>query len=243
MKLYTESIKLGELANISFYTALEAFYAMGFELIEINQSEDGSLDDNNVCLGSIQFVHSSLKKLGKSIPEPLDYPHELTQFLGRKIWVSTIDEIANDPSTWGVFVKPKGLVKKFTGRVIRSTKDLIGCGDVTMNTPVWVSETVIFMAEWRVFIRYGVILGAKLYRGDWRAQFDHKIIENAVNLFVTAPAGYALDFGLTTDGRLLLIEVNDGYSIGNYGLFYVDYAKLLAARWAELTDQTDLCNF
>ncbi len=32
----------------------------------------------------------------------------------------------------------------------------------------------------------------------------------------------------------LLIEVNDGYALGSYGLFYPDYAKLLSARWAEL---------
>lgn len=44
---------------------------------------------------------------------------------------------------------------------------------------------------------------------------------------------------MTDDGRTLLIEVNDGYSLGCYGLFYIDYAKLLAARWAELTGTED----
>ncbi len=29
---------------------------------------------------------------------------------------------------------------------------------------------------------------------------------------------FSMDFGLTDDGRTLLIEVNDGYSIGCYGL-------------------------
>ncbi|MBQ8961536.1 MAG: hypothetical protein IJ071_10060 [Ruminococcus sp.] len=41
----------------------------------------------------------------------------------------------------------------------------------------------------------------------------------------------------------MLIEVNDGYALGCYGLFYIDYAKLLSARWAELTGTEDECAF
>ena len=40
-----------------------------------------------------------------------------------------------------------------------------------------------------------------------------------------------------------LIEVNDGYALGCYGLFYIDYTKLLSARWAELTGTEDECAF
>lgn len=53
--------------------------------------------------------------------------------------------------------------------------------------------------------------------------------------FSDAPNGYGIDFGVTDDGRTLLIEVNDGYALGSYGMYYLDYAKLLSARWAELT--------
>ena len=72
---------------------------------------------------------------------------------------------------------------------------------------------------------------------------DVKIIENCVNDYYDPPKGYALDFGLTDDGRTLLIEVNDGYALGCYGLFYIDYAKLLSARWAEFTGTEDECAF
>lgn len=68
-------------------------------------------------------------------------------------------------------------------------------------------------------------------------------IEHAVRDYVTAPAGYAIDFGVTDDGRTLLVEVNDGYALGSYGLFYPEYAKLLSARWAELTSTEDVCDF
>ncbi len=243
MKLYMENIALGEYSNISFYTALEAYYNMGFEIIKVENMNECVVQHDNVFLGSIQFIHNALNKLGLTIPEPLDYPSSLRKFLGREVWESTIDEIANNPNKWNVFVKPKGIAKKFTGRLIKGTNDLIGCGDINMNTPVWVSQPIQFIAEWRVFVRYGKVLGVRMYKGDWRAQYDPNVIESAIHSFENAPMGYALDFGLTKDNALLLVEANDGYALGNYGLFYIDYAKLLSARWAQLTGHKDLCDF
>ena len=49
-----------------------------------------------------------------------------------------------------------------------------------------------------------------------------------------APAAYGLDFGVTADGRTLLVEANDGFALGCYGLDPVIYAEMLEARWCEL---------
>lgn len=59
-------------------------------------------------------------------------------------------------------------------------------------------------------------------------------MRRAVASYVDAPQGYAVDFGLARDGRTLLVEVNDGYALGAYGLEPHAYAHLLAARWYEL---------
>ena len=53
------------------------------------------------------------------------------------------------------------------------------------------------------------------------------------------PAGRAIDLGVTSDGRTLLVEVNDGFALGSYGLDDVTYALLLSARWAELVGTED----
>lgn len=243
MKLYTEKIIRGKASNITVVTGIEAFYYMGFEIIEVERFDDLVVSPHNIFFGGIGFVQTALTKLDFKIPEHNDYPDCLSKFYGRKITESTIDKISNNPELWNVFVKPNDKLKKFTGRHIKTTYDLIGCGDIEGDVPVWVSEPVEFISEWRVFVRYKEILGVKLYKGDWRNQYDYKIIEEAVNSYENAPAGYALDFGLTADGRFLIVEVNEGYAIGNYGLFYIDYAKLISARWAEMTHQEDLCNF
>lgn len=243
MTLYIEKLIKGEFSNISFYTGIEAFYNMGFEIIEVESFKKLNIKYDNIFFGSIAFVQTALKNLGFEIPEHNDYPICLNEFYGRKITESTINKIANNPELWNVFIKPKGALKKFTGTHVKSTYDLIGCGDIQNDTSVWVSEPVNFVSEWRVFVRYKKIIGVKPYKGDWRGQYNVKIIEKAVEAYENQPAGFAIDFGLTDDGRFLVVEVNEGYSIGNYGLFYIDYAKLISARWAEMTKQRDLCNF
>ncbi|MFC0776398.1 ATP-grasp domain-containing protein [Terrimonas alba] len=243
MNLYIEKLVRGESSNISAYTAIEAFYNMGFEIIEVTTIENLEIEEGHIFLGSISFIHKALELLHIKTPEPLDYPESLKEFFGRKIYASTISQISNHPDSWNVFIKPKGYLKKFTGRLVKSTADLIGTSDFETDTPIWVSESVNFIAEWRTFVRYGEILGVRQYKGDWRCSYDYRIIEKAVASYTNSPKAYALDFGLTDHGKMLVVEANEGYSIGSYGLFYVDYAKLISTRWCELTGQKDLCNF
>lgn len=195
----------------------------------------------DVVVGYVGTVRSRLTDFGIPIQE-MDYPPELTKYLGRKVWTSKIDTINNNPDLWPLFVKSVQ-DKHFTGVVVRSSKDLIGCGRCYENADCLCSEVVNFIAEWRVFVRYGKILDVRPYKGDWRIHYNSSVIENAVNEFTSAPASYAVDFGVTDDNRTLLIEVNDGLSLGSYGLYYPDYAKLLSTRWAEFTGTTDECDF
>lgn len=89
---------------------------MGFEIVKMGRDGlDGLVvEEDHIFLGSIQFMHDALKKLGVEVPAPLDYPESLQAFLSREIWESTINEIVGNPEKWNVFVKPKGITKKFT---------------------------------------------------------------------------------------------------------------------------------
>ena len=242
MKAYIQSYENGIPHNYNFMNAYQGFYEMGFEVIPFHDNERfRESNKEDIVVGYVGTVRARLADFGIITPE-MDYPDELQEYLGRKIWQTKMNEVNNNPDCWPVFVKPIE-DKQFTGVVVRSPKDLIGCGIQGVNQDVYCSEIVKFVAEWRCFVRYGHILSVRPYKGDWRKYYDYRVIENAVKEFTSAPAGYAIDFGLTDDGRTLLIEVNDGYALGCYGLFYIDYAKLLSARWAELTRTEDECAF
>lgn len=74
-------------------------------------------------------------------------------------------------------------------------------------------------------------------------RFNSSVVEAAVIAYQDAPKAYALDIGVTDQGATLVVEVNEGYSISSYGLPSLRYAKFLSARWAELTNTDDACNF
>jgi len=124
--------------------------------------------------------------------------------------------------------------------VIETIADLENYEIKDSEAEVYCSEVVNFVSEWRCFLLYRQIVGIKYYYGDPDIDVDTDVILAAVKQYSNIPAGCALDFGVTDDGRTLLIEMNDGYSLGVYGLKDVLYARLLSARWAELSGTKDV---
>lgn len=231
--------------SVNNYLAMDGFQQMGWEIVPYTDEEpvrDHAPDE--VVVGHIAAVRASLRALQLPVPAELGYPTALQPFWGRRLWHSTINAVASDPASWPVFVKPQHEAKKFTGVLVRSVRDLMGCGDQYEDTPVWCAEPMPFVAEWRCFVRYGCILDARPYKGDWRAHFDPAVVEQALAAYAPeAPAAFALDVGRTAAGATLVVEVNDGYSLGAYGLMPLAYAKLLSARWAQMSGTEDACNF
>lgn len=249
MRVFIHQDSDGHWSNPNSAVALEGFRQMGWEIVAFRQSprlEALALPEqqpDDVVVGPIGAVQMALRQLGAVVPAEDSYPEALRPFLGRRLWQSTVDAVAAAPEQWPVFIKPAGELKKFTGVLVRSTRDLLGCGEQGHDTRVWCAEPVRFRAEWRCFVRYGQILDVRLYRGDWSAAPSRAVVEQAVAAYATAPNGYALDFGLTDAGATMVVEANEGYAIGAYGLAPVPYAKLLSARWAQLAGAEDYCNF
>lgn len=243
MKVYIHCDKKGHIADYDNLSAQIGFHNMGFEIVHFKNHDDLRQNHNieDIIVSGIGTVKHRLNELGKNLPD-IDYPESMKKYLGRKIWKSTINTINSNPELWPVFVKPVSS-KRFAGRTIRTAKDLIGCGNCFEDIEIYCSEPVDFISEYRCFVRYDRIIDVRIYNGNWRFNPDVSVIEQAVSDYHDAPKGYALDFGITKDGRTLLIEVNATVCIGSYGLEPIAYAKLLSARWAELTGTEDECAF
>jgi hypothetical protein len=78
------------------------------------------------------------------------------------------------------------------------------------------------------------LIGFRHYYGDFRLAVDFDKVENALHDWISKPIGCSMDWGVTDDGRTLLIEVNEGHSLGCYGLAPHLYAPLLIDRWLEM---------
>lgn len=222
--------------NENTFAALEGFRQRGVEIAPFYGFGDiETLPDlaRDVCLvGHLGDVWTALKCLGITQPPSLDYPEELSDFLGRRLWRSDIKTIRG--MTQRVFVKPVKQ-KLFTGFALTGHfRDMLRIGTYPEDEEVWVSEPVEFVAEYRAFILRHEILDVRAYKGDWSKAPDRRIVENIVTAWKDAPIACSVDIGITSDGRTLLVEVNDGYALGSYGLYPTLYAQMIEARWEEM---------
>lgn len=241
MRAYIQTNKNGEFYNINAFSAYEGFTVLGWEVVKFHELQDiEEHEPEHVVVGGIGNVRGRLQALGiTKSKEEIDYPASLSNYFGRKIWSTTIQQLFADEQSRNVFIKPKDLTKKFAGKVVREQADFIGLIEEGADIAIWCSEPVDFIMEWRCFIRYGEILDIRPYKGAWDSKLDLNIVKSAVRDFADAPAAYGLDFGIDAQGNMKLVEVNDGHSLGTYGIAPVNYAKFLAARWAELTKTKD----
>lgn len=235
MKAYVRIKHTGEFFNQNCYDVYTGCESLGIPVetykvaysIEENEPGDlvvGSMDDVEIMLDRLE-VH----------PAPIDYPEALADFLGRKIWKSTLFTITSHEDCWHVFVKPVWDVKRFSGTVLEECKDLIKLGGGLEDIEVWCSEKVNFLSEWRLWVLHGEIIGLTPYAGRWDLFPDTETLRRAVAAYRDAPAAYALDFGVTDRGETLLVEASDGYALRSFGLAPEKYTKFLFARWQELT--------
>jgi hypothetical protein len=241
MKAYIQADKNGEFYNVNAFIANEGFTSLGWETIkfyDINEIKENNPED--LVVGGIGNVRRRLEVLGLERRQgEIDYPTSLSNYFGRKIWTTTIQELFENKQNWNVFIKPKDVTKKFVGKVVKEYKDFIGLIEENEDTNIWCSEVVDFITEWRCFIRYGQVLDIRHYKGAWDSKLDLSIIKSAVREFTDAPVAYGLDFGIDQEGNMKLVEINDGHSLGTYGTSPLNYAKFLSARWSELTGTTD----
>ena len=247
-------------------TAADGLAKLGYEVVWFDQADVDKLDltADTLVVGFIEVVRGALKKItGKEVPV-FNYPYELLDYLGRRVWLDTLGKIRNTPEMWPVFIKPSNEIKSFGGRLVRGVMDLVGTRDLPNDTPVWASEPVEFLSEFRCFVRDGNVIGCRHYKGDPLKFPDSKTILMAAKEWVSAPAAYCLDVGVVYEPtaeenaydaeqkknpardleyvrwkpgtyKTLLVEINDAYSAGDYGLESILYARFLEARWCELT--------
>ena len=188
------------------------------------------------------------------IPQLPDYPSSLKKYIGRKVWHDTINSISKNERKWsaGYFVKPVRN-KAFTGKIISNIKDFIGCGSCYEDYEVIVSEPIDILAEWRCFILYDEIIDVRPYGSisslkykGFEYQYDSNVLQEMLQTFKTwkeRPMACSMDICYTKDGRTLLVEFNDAYALGCYGLPGILYAKLISARWSQLLGRSDEFRF
>ena len=172
----------GEPETVLSYYARSGFYSYAIEIEKFEWVDDiDNMNDLSPTVGVFGYIgdwYRGLTKIGKPIPEQVDYPPELSDLLYRKIWKGTLGEVRN--SNQKLFIKPIEL-KAFSGFVWDGSKSS-RMRVVTQDSdiPVWISEVIDFRSEYRTFILDGEILECRKYKGDWSLAPDKSVVEDAV---------------------------------------------------------------
>lgn len=239
-RVYVQAVD-GVPEDEAFHKAWHGFGKRRIEcnLVAADVIENGSLPLTRKTLvaGGIRTVESAIKQIGMRMPVANNLPDELESYFGRSIQKTTLGKVRSDwrdakPNS--CFLKPLDQNKLFPAIALFDRDDLATLDSLPDDVRVIVSEYVLFESEWRVFVVNGDVIGLSHYQGDCFTSPDSSTIKSAIRDFKTAPAGYGIDFGVLSNGRTVIVEANDGYSLGSYGLNSVDYTRMLEARWFEL---------
>lgn len=243
--LLQKSPKTGEFIDVNVYNAWYGFekrgIATGFFTWPQMLANELEISRDTLVVGGIQPVRRALEQLGRKTPNNMDYPDSLAYHLHRDVYQTDLRTVfklcKDDKIDPPVFVKPVTGHKEFDGRVLSRYRDLIPLASfLEINPQVWVSELVDFLSEYRYFVRRGNLVGVGHYRGSTLLHPDATTIEGMLHEYEDAPAAYTLDVGVLLDGTTALVEVNDGFAFGVYGLNALQHTKMLEDRWCELVD-------
>lgn len=225
-------------------TELSSYAALGAYLLNIEFQPFYWLDDVSEMTdlspevgvsGYISDIQAALRRIGASVPPNVDYPASLKPFLGRSVQETTLGRVRSMSES--IFVKPMEH-KAFTGFVWR------GCFDqesrlrvITLSddTPVYTSEPIHILSEYRAFVLDGEILDVRRYKGDWSKAPCRDTIAGALRALGAHHKAFCFDWAVLESGETVLVEMNEGYSFGHYGLKPELYVRMLSARWEEMS--------
>jgi len=196
------------------------------------------LSPETLVVGEVDVVLKALKYIGVDGANKESYPKSLKSFYHRDIWESDIKSVTNQlyngDIVSSIFVKPKDETKKFTGFVLESIDDMRLFKGASRSTKVYCVNTVNWLSEYRVYVVDGKIVETEHYEGDKEILLDMTVVKEAIEVFEASnekTVAYGIDFGVLGNGKTALIEWNDGFSLGSYGLSQAIYTDLIIARW------------
>lgn len=244
MKAFVLTDNDGQIKDRDMLDLYDGYLSLGLNVKMFTKSDlclnKNLITRNDVFGGHIDICRIIWRNIGVTEPFVDCYPKQLESFLGRRIKQMKLKgfyEVLEENENFGneYFVKPVKN-KLFTGFVCTTKRECDGKIPCSIDTNVYVSTHVNFDAEFRAYIFNDKIIDVFRYWGDnWSAVVDKGKVEEMVSLLKgSMPSFYSLDFGIDDKGRTLLVEVNDGYAIGNYGLSPMQYADMTMVRCMEI---------
>jgi hypothetical protein len=197
---------------------------------ELISGEFDTLITSNLFVGSVEFMREVYRRIGLTdVRLPLNSDREYKTM--------TLDQ-AYDVTKSGkhLFIKPFQ-IKLFTGLVLDGMK--YSCLDgLPGDTKIMAYEpfTKEIESEWRVYVHRNNIIDSRNYSGSFEIMPDYSYVKSIISKYKdTFPCAYTIDVGILKNNTNVIIEFNDMWAIGNYGVQNDWYLRALRDRYFEIT--------
>lgn len=194
---------------------------------------------DDIFIGSVESTKRFFNFIGVKTPDYIGYPRELESYYKRNIKLGLIKDLEKE--NLPIFIKPSKDVKLFTGFLLENKKTLENISTyydlVTDRTEVYISEPIKIVSEYRCFVNENKLVGIKNYEGSFSHFIDVKKVNEMIEIYATnpnKPICYTLDVALDDKGQTILIEINDFWAIGSYGLDGKEYVSMIIKRIEEI---------
>lgn len=215
----------GAIENLEYYRLTSMEEVLG------NTYPINVLLNKNVAVGSTEFMKEVFKRLGK---EKVGLPRNSN----RKSEIISLSEIYQRVNKGeNLFIKPVE-IKAYgvSGLVMDGAKYTI-LNDIPGDTKFYAYEPFLkkLSSEWRIYVHRHKMVDARNYSGNYCQMFNpiyvnQVISENKLDF----PIAYTIDIGIFDDGENVVVEFNDMWAIGNYGIPNDLYLTLLKDRFFEI---------
>ena len=218
-----------------------------YRIIYFENIHEVPANKNVAVIGNIKETSEFFKRLKIEVPKALN-AFELLKDSGlikRNYYQTTLKEFYNN-GKGPKFIKPLNNHKAFASGVIKNIKSLpILLSDYKddWNIEILVSDVIDVQSEYRIFVnnlKYDSlhkIIGMKHYLGDEFLIPNKDYVLKVIDYLSTIkdlPCCYTLDVGILADGSTQVIELNDAWSIGSYGLNGEEYLEFILHRWIDI---------
>lgn len=217
----------------ALYGTIES--ALDYMLITMEEVSSGKFDNlirRNLFVGSVEFMTEVFKRIGISNVR-------LPENSNRESSIITLKE-AHQRVSLGekLFVKPLE-IKLFTGLVLdgMTYTCLKNLPDETMLISYSPFESKI-ESEWRIYVHNHKMIDSRNYSGEFKISPDYNYIEGVIlSNKDRFPQSYVIDIGILKNEKNVVIEYNDMWAIGNYGIPNDIYLRMLKDRYFEIIKQ------
>lgn len=215
--------------SCAMYGAIET--DQEFKLISFDELLSGEYDNKlrtNLFVGSVEFMREVFDRLKVGdirVPRNSNRNEEIT----------TLDKVRERVTNGEVLFTKPSKIKLFTGMIV--TKDFLPALNIyDGDTEVYVSKPFDnpILAEYRCYVNDGEIVDIRSYMGNPSIIPDNNFLNRVLLENTDFPVSYTIDVAILKGLENVVVEFNDMWAIGNYGIPNDLYLRLLKNRYSEI---------